>query len=51
MVPEVASLIAAGGGMIDMATYTIEQGIMFQINLMQTQIQLESMFMKIAGLS
>ncbi|EAS07761.2 AAA domain protein (macronuclear) [Tetrahymena thermophila SB210] len=50
-VPEAATMIANGGGMIDMSHYDDTQQINFQKALMKTQVQLEDSFHGIAKLS
>jgi len=47
-VPEAATLFNKGGAMIDMADFTFEMQVQFQILLMQTQINLEDTFEKLA---
>ncbi|EGR32192.1 hypothetical protein IMG5_092590 [Ichthyophthirius multifiliis] len=50
-VPETSTIIANGGGMIQMQTYDDQQSINFQKALMRSQVQLEDTFYGIAKLS
>ena len=47
-VPEAATLFNKGGAMIDMADFTFDMQVKFQILLMQTQINLEDTFEQLA---
>jgi len=50
-VPEAASLIFSSGGVLNMATYTPDQGIEFQKCLMKLQMSLESIFTRIVRIN
>ncbi|KAL4453235.1 hypothetical protein ABPG73_022090 [Tetrahymena malaccensis] len=51
VVPEAATTIANGGGMLDMQNYNMVQAIQFQTNLLKLQIRLENTMTQIAKLS
>ena len=51
IVPEAATLIFNGGGMLDMREYKKSQAIQFQTNLLKLQIRLENSMTSIAKLS
>lgn len=51
MVPEAATLLANGGGMLDFAGYSQEEILSFQKVLIKVQISLEDSFFKLAQLS
>lgn len=51
LVPEAATLIAQGGGMIKTADYTNDDAINFQTTLLLTQCHLEDLFMDLALLA